>query len=136
MSESTLPKAYDFSSTEKRLYEWWEKSGFFKPTSDPKSPSFDPDKKTFVISIPPPNVTGELHLGHAMFVSMEDLMIRHHRMKGVPRCGFQAVIMPVLPPSFRWKKCWSRKAHPRTDWPGRIFAANLGVEGKVWRNDL
>ena len=82
MSESTLPKAYDFSSTEKRLYEWWEKSGFFKPTSDPKSPNFDPNKKTFVITIPPPNVTGELHLGHAMFVSMEDLMIRHARMNG------------------------------------------------------
>jgi valyl-tRNA synthetase len=40
--------------------------------------------KPFVISIPPPNVTGELHLGHAMFVSMEDLMIRYHRMKGIP----------------------------------------------------
>ena len=39
-------------------------------------------KEPFVISIPPPNVTGELHLGHAMFVSMEDLMIRYHRMKG------------------------------------------------------
>ena len=41
-------------------------------------------KKPFVISIPPPNVTGELHLGHAMFLSMEDLMIRYHRMKGIP----------------------------------------------------
>jgi valyl-tRNA synthetase len=41
-------------------------------------------RKPFVISIPPPNVTGELHLGHAMFVAMEDLMIRYHRMKGVP----------------------------------------------------
>ncbi len=82
MSESTLPKAYDFSATEKRLYEWWEKSGFFKPSSDPKAPDFDPTRKPFVITIPPPNVTGELHLGHAMFVSMEDLMIRHARMNG------------------------------------------------------
>ncbi len=45
---------------------------------------FDPTKKPFVISIPPPNVTGELHLGHVMFVAMEDLMIRYQRMKGVP----------------------------------------------------
>jgi len=82
VSEPTLPKAYDFSTTEKRLYEWWEKSGFFKPVSDPKTPHFDPNQKTFVITIPPPNVTGELHLGHAMFVSMEDLMIRHARMNG------------------------------------------------------
>ena len=82
MPENTLPKTYDFTSTEERIYEWWEKKGFFKPTNDPNQPGFDPSKKPFVISIPPPNVTGELHLGHAMFVSMEDLMIRYHRMKG------------------------------------------------------
>ncbi len=77
MAATTLPKAYDFNATEKRLYEWWEKNGYFEPV-------VDPSKKPFVISIPPPNVTGELHLGHAMFVSMEDLMIRYHRMKGIP----------------------------------------------------
>ena len=47
-------------------------------------PGFDPSVRPFVISIPPPNVTGELHLGHAMFVAMEDLMVRYHRMKGIP----------------------------------------------------
>ena len=60
----------------------WEKGGYFKPWNDPNKTGFDPTVKPFVISIPPPNVTGELHLGHAMFVSMEDLMIRYHRMKG------------------------------------------------------
>jgi valyl-tRNA synthetase len=84
MPEYTLPKTYDFKATEQRIYEWWEKSGFFKPTNDPHQPGFEPARKPFVISIPPPNVTGELHLGHAMFVSMEDLMIRYQRMKGVP----------------------------------------------------
>jgi valyl-tRNA synthetase len=82
MPEYILPKAYDFQATEQRIYEWWEKSGFFRPANDPNKPGFDPSVPTFVISIPPPNVTGELHLGHAMFVSMEDLMIRYHRMKG------------------------------------------------------
>ncbi len=77
-----LPKTYDFHTTEERIYQWWEKSGYFKPFNDPNKPGFDSSIKTFVISIPPPNVTGELHLGHAMFVSMEDLMIRYHRMKG------------------------------------------------------
>src|SRR5512146_764617 len=84
MPAHELPKTYDFHATEQRIYEWWEKSGFFKPASDPNRPDFDPTKEPFVISIPPPNVTGELHLGHAMFVSMEDLMIRYHRMKGIP----------------------------------------------------
>ncbi|MDI6768139.1 MAG: valine--tRNA ligase [Anaerolineales bacterium] len=84
MTQYDLPKAYDFKSTEPRIYEMWEKGGYFKPSNDPQRADFDPAKKPFVISIPPPNVTGELHLGHAMFVSMEDLMIRYHRMKGIP----------------------------------------------------
>src|SRR5512135_971637 len=79
-----LPKAYDFRSTEPRIYAMWEKGGYFKPSNDPHKPGFDPAKKPYVISIPPPNVTGELHIGHVMFVAMEDLMIRYQRMKGVP----------------------------------------------------
>jgi valyl-tRNA synthetase len=78
-----LPKTYDFKSTEQRLYDWWEQRGYFSPSSDPQKPDFDPSVKPYVIAIPPPNVTGELHLGHAMFVAMEDLMIRHARMKGL-----------------------------------------------------
>ena len=79
-----LPKTYDFKNTETAMYQWWWDQGYFKPINDPKSVDHDPDHKPYVISIPPPNVTGELHLGHAMFVSMEDLMIRYHRMKGIP----------------------------------------------------
>ncbi len=77
-----LPKAYNFKETEGRMYQWWWDAGYFKPSNDPNAPNFNPDKETFVISIPPANVTGSLHLGHAMFVSLEDLMIRYHRMKG------------------------------------------------------
>lgn len=82
MAEYNLPKAYDFKETENRIYEMWESGGYFQPHNDPNKPGFNPDVKTFVIAIPPPNVTGELHTGHAMFVSIEDLMIRYHRMKG------------------------------------------------------
>src|SRR5512144_2842357 len=84
MSRQELPKAYDFKSTEPRMSEGWETGGYFKPHNDPNKPDFDPGVKPFVISIPPPNVTGELHLGHALTMSVEDLMIRHHRMKGIP----------------------------------------------------
>jgi valyl-tRNA synthetase len=77
MPKIDLPKAYDFHAVERKLYDWWEKSGYFQPV-------IDHTRKPFVISIPPPNVTGELHLGHAMFVSIEDLMIRYHRMLGEP----------------------------------------------------
>lgn len=82
MTKHELPKAYDFKATESRIYAMWEAGSYFKPHNDPNKPDFDPTVKPFVISIPPPNVTGELHLGHAMFVSVEDLMIRYHRMKG------------------------------------------------------
>jgi valyl-tRNA synthetase len=79
-----LPKAYEFTNVEEKLYGWWEKEGFFKPINDPNSSEFDSEIKPYVISIPPPNVTGGLHLGHVIFVALEDLMIRYHRMKGVP----------------------------------------------------
>ncbi len=71
-----MPKTYDFRTVEQRLYRWWWESGYFKPEYA------GPDAKPFVISIPPPNVTGALHQGHALFVAVEDLMIRHARMKG------------------------------------------------------
>ena len=71
-----MPKAYDFQGTEERLYTWWEESGWFKPEARPD------DAEAFTISIPPPNVTGELHMGHVMFVALEDLMIRRARMQG------------------------------------------------------
>ncbi len=74
---SEMPKAYEFTGTEERLYNWWEENGWFKPESRPA------DADTFVISIPPPNVTGELHQGHALVVALEDLMIRKARMQGM-----------------------------------------------------
>jgi valyl-tRNA synthetase len=79
-----LSKTYNFNETEKQIYQWWWDAGYFEPSNDPNKPGFDPEVNPFVISIPPANVTGSLHLGHALFVSMEDLMIRYHRMKGEP----------------------------------------------------
>ena len=70
-----MAKAYEPQQVEQRLYAWWEACGFFAPQPDAPRPPF-------VISIPPPNVTGELHLGHAMFVTIEDVMIRWRRMQG------------------------------------------------------
>ena len=79
-----LPKAYDFKEYEEKIYQIWEEKGYFKPTNDPNMPGHDPSIEPFVIVIPPPNVTGALHLGHPMFVTTEDIMIRYHRMKGEP----------------------------------------------------
>ncbi|KAG6777411.1 hypothetical protein POTOM_017232 [Populus tomentosa] len=71
-----IARSFDFSS-EERMHNWWESQGFFKP-------SFDRGSDPFVVSMPPPNVTGSLHMGHAMFVTLEDIMVRYNRMKGRP----------------------------------------------------
>lgn len=79
-----LTKAYDFIKVEQRLYKWWEESGFFKPWNEPQNADFNPNIAPYVISYPPTNITGSLHLGHVMVVAMEDMMVRHQRMKGIP----------------------------------------------------
>ncbi|XP_024974667.1 valine--tRNA ligase, chloroplastic/mitochondrial 2 isoform X1 [Cynara cardunculus var. scolymus] len=71
-----IAKSFDFTS-EERIYNWWDSQGYFKP-------NFDKGSEAFVVTMPPPNVTGSLHMGHAMFVTLEDIMIRYHRMRGRP----------------------------------------------------
>ncbi|TRY74507.1 hypothetical protein TCAL_09188 [Tigriopus californicus] len=63
-------------------YDWWEKSGFFKPEFGRKSVKDVPKQGVFSMVIPPPNVTGRLHLGHALTDAVEDCLTRWHRMKG------------------------------------------------------
>jgi len=74
---SEIPKAYDPRKVEAKWYQFWLEKGYF-------TPEIDPHKKPFVIIMPPPNVTGELHLGHAVPATLEDLIIRWHRMRGEP----------------------------------------------------
>ena len=70
-----LDKKYDPSQVEDRLYAFWCEHKLFTPVPDP-------DKKPFSIVIPPPNVTGQLHLGHAMDETLQDIIVRYKRMKG------------------------------------------------------
>jgi valyl-tRNA synthetase len=127
MPKHELPKAYDFKSTESRIYAMWETGGYFKPHNDPNKPDFDPTVEPFVISIPPPNVTGELHLGHAMFVSMEDLMVRYHRMKGystlwVPGSDHAGIATQLQVEKMLRKEGTSREAIGREEFLNRTWA--------------
>ena len=72
-----MPTTYSAPETEARWYEFWERSGFFAASEDPKD-----DRPTYTIAIPPPNVTGVLHMGHACRTTFEDVLIRHKRMEG------------------------------------------------------
>ena len=70
-----LPKVYEPQEAEGRIYQKWEENGCFRGVRDPK-------KKPFTIVMPPPNVTGQLHMGHAMDDSLQDMLIRYKRMQG------------------------------------------------------
>jgi len=74
-----MKKVYDHKKTEKQIYRLWEKSGYFNPD---KLPLRQAQVKPFTIIMPPPNANDPLHIGHAVFVTLEDLMIRYERMKG------------------------------------------------------
>jgi valyl-tRNA synthetase len=77
-------KPYDPQSTEPRIYELWEKSGYFNPDNLPQSSG-----TPFTIMMPPPNATGVLHMGHALGLTLQDIMIRYKRMQ-----GFDALWVP------------------------------------------
>ncbi|HEX6032388.1 MAG TPA: class I tRNA ligase family protein, partial [Tepidiformaceae bacterium] len=72
-----LPPAYEPASVESRIYEMWEQRGYFQPR-------IDPDQEPYCIIMPPPNVTGELHLGHGLEDAITDALVRWHRMQGEP----------------------------------------------------
>ncbi len=73
-----LPKTYNPKEFEQEIYRRWEASGYFNPDKLP----FSKRRKPFVISMPPPNITGELHTGHALGFTIQDAFVRYHRMRG------------------------------------------------------
>ena len=81
-TEINLPKNYAPSEFEDRIYAGWCEKGYFTPERDP-------EKKPFTIVIPPPNVTGQLHMGHALDETLQDILIRYKRMQ-----GFSALWVP------------------------------------------
>ncbi|MCX2958710.1 MAG: class I tRNA ligase family protein, partial [Serratia symbiotica] len=70
-----MEKIYNPQSIEQSLYSFWEKNGYFKP-------NYNLNKPSFCIIMPPPNVTGSLHMGHAFQQTIMDILIRYHRMQG------------------------------------------------------
>ena len=88
-----LPKVYDPKTVEKRIYDMWLEGGYFHAERDP-------EKKPFTIVIPPPNVTGQLHLGHAFDETIQDVLIRWKRMSGysalwVPGCDHAGIATQI-----------------------------------------
>ena len=74
-NNTEFPKSYDYNKVEKLIYSYWQEKNLF-------SPDMDDDKDPFTVIMPPPNVTGTLHYGHALTTAIEDALIRWNRMKG------------------------------------------------------
>ena len=99
-----LPKVYDPRDVESRIYQMWMDGGCFKAQPDP-------DKKPFSIVMPPPNVTGQLHMGHALDCTLQDILTRFKRMQGYEALWLPARITPASPPRSRWRRsCAPRRA--------------------------
>lgn len=75
-----LSKSYEFQKYEDEIYKKWENSGFFNPDKCVKENICDKNAKSFTIVLPPPNVTGTLHMGHAAMLAIQDVLIRYNRM--------------------------------------------------------
>jgi valyl-tRNA synthetase len=91
-----LPKVYQHKDIEEKIYQLWEKSGFFSPEKLPTK-----KKEKFVMVMPPPNANGPLHIGHAVFITIQDLMVRYQRMRqkrvlwvpGFDHAGFETQVV-------------------------------------------
>ncbi|MFB6181904.1 MAG: valine--tRNA ligase [Candidatus Magasanikbacteria bacterium] len=79
-----LPKSFEPGKYEQEVYDKWEDSGYFNPDQCIEDGVSDEDKEPFSMMLPPPNVTGTLHMGHASMLALQDLMARYHRMQGRP----------------------------------------------------
>ena len=72
-----FPTVYKAEQVEEEWYDWWKRSGYFGTSFKPTA-----QQKVFSMVLPPPNVTGTLHLGHALTTAIQDILVRWHRMKG------------------------------------------------------
>ncbi|KAJ8686683.1 hypothetical protein QAD02_022477 [Eretmocerus hayati] len=126
-----IPDAYSPQYVEAAWYSWWEKSGFFKPEYNRKISDNNPAGK-FVMVIPPPNVTGFLHLGHALTNSVEDAITRWNRMKGRttlwnPGCDHAGIATQVVVE----KKIWREEKKTRHDLGRAKFVEKIWE----WKNE-
>ncbi|XP_016841335.1 valine--tRNA ligase isoform X2 [Nasonia vitripennis] len=129
--QSPMPDAYSPQYVEAAWYSWWEKSGFFKPEYNGKISENNPKGK-FVMVIPPPNVTGFLHLGHALTNAVEDAITRWNRMKGRttlwnPGCDHAGIATQVVVE----KKLWREEKKTRHDLGREKFVEKIWE----WKNE-
>ncbi|XP_077317271.1 valine--tRNA ligase isoform X2 [Lithobates pipiens] len=127
-----MPDSYSPQYVEAAWYPWWEKEGFFKPEYGRTSISEPNHKGTFMMCIPPPNVTGSLHLGHALTNAIQDSLTRWHRMRGEltlwnPGCDHAGIATQVVVE----KKLWRERGKTRHDLGREAFIDEVWK----WKNE-
>ena len=115
-SRDDLPTQYTPADVEGRLYQRWIDGGRFTPAATPCAPAYS-------IVIPPPNVTGSLHVGHALDQSIQDALVRRQRMRGVRHCGCRGWTTRASP-----RRTSSSASSPRRDCPGTTSAVRRSSE--------
>ena len=101
----SLAKSYEPKKYEDDIYKSWEDSGFFNPDVCIEKGVTDRNANPFTIILPPPNVTGTLHMGHAAMLAIEDVMVRYHRMKGDKTLWVPVQIMQRWRLNQKLKRC-------------------------------
>lgn len=104
-----MDKVYDHNKKEKEIYELWEKNNAFTPTINKK-------KKPFTIIMPPPNANDNLHIGHARFVTIEDILTRYYRMKGVPTLWLPGADHAGIETQYVFEKKLAKEGKSRFDY--------------------
>lgn len=127
-----MPDSYSPAYVEAAWYSWWEKMGFFKPEYGRENMYAPNPKGQFMMVIPPPNVTGSLHIGHALTNAVEDAFTRWHRMKGKtvlwnPGCDHAGIATQVVVEKLLWRE----KQLTRHDLGREAFVA----EAWKWKNE-
>lgn len=95
---------YEPGAIEEKWYNFWEEHGVFH--DEPEE-----GKEPYSIVLPPPNVTGQLHMGHALDNTLQDILIRYKGCRGIMSSGFRERTMPVSPRRSRWKTDRRRRPH-------------------------
>ena len=119
MSTEELAKSFEPAQIEKRWYETWEKRGYFAAKQDPSQPSF-------CIQLPPPNITGILHMGHAFNQTVMDTLVRYHRMKGyntawIPGTDHAGIATQIVVERQLEKEGLNRRNMKREDFLSRVW---------------
>src|SRR3990167_3934277 len=136
MDEKFL-KPYDPAAVEGAIYKKWEESGYFNPDNLPPLPDGSPRSEPFCIVLPPPNVTGTLHVGHAYEDTLQDIVTRFQRMRGKKALWIPGTDSAALPTQARVEKnILKDEGKTRHDLGREELVRRVGVRKKQRKYDF